>query len=75
LKALGATLGLLQTDPATFLQGAAGGELDVQALVDERAQAKRDRNYARSDEIRRQLEAAGVVLEDKPGGKTEWRRK
>jgi cysteinyl-tRNA synthetase len=47
----------------------------VQALVDERAEAKRNKNYARSDEIRKQLEAAGIVLEDKAGGKTEWRRK
>ena len=75
LRALGGTIGLLQTDPATFLQGGAGGELDVQALVDERAEAKRNKNYARSDEIRKQLEAAGIVLEDKAGGKTEWRRK
>ena len=75
LRALGGTIGLLQADPATFLQGGAGGELDVQALVDERAQAKRNKNYARSDEIRKQLEAAGIALEDKAGGKTEWRRK
>jgi len=75
LKALGGTIGLLQADPEKFLQGGAGGELDVQALVDERAEAKRNKNYARSDEIRKQLEGAGIVLEDKAGGKTEWRRK
>jgi cysteinyl-tRNA synthetase len=75
LRALGGTIGLLQADPATFLQGGAGRELDVQALVDERAEAKRNKNYARSDEIRKQLEAAGIVLEDRAGGKTEWRRK
>jgi len=75
LKALGGTIGLLQADPEAFLQGAAGGGLDVQALVDERAEAKRNKNYARSDEIRKQLEGAGIVLEDKAGGKTEWRRK
>jgi cysteinyl-tRNA synthetase len=74
LKALGGTLGLLQTDPATFLQGGAG-QVDVQALIDERARAKLEKNYKRSDEIRRQLEENGIVLEDKPGGKTEWRRK
>jgi cysteinyl-tRNA synthetase len=75
LRALGGTIGLLQADPATFLQGGAGRELDVQALVDERAEAKRNKNYARSDENRKQLEAAGIVLEDRAGGKTEWRRK
>jgi cysteinyl-tRNA synthetase len=76
LKALGGTLGLLQDDPATFLQGAgAGGELDVQKLIDERVAAKQSKNYARADQIRKELEAAGIVLEDKPGGRTEWRRK
>jgi len=74
LKALGATVGLLQADPEAFLQGASV-DLDVQALIDERAKAKQQKDFKRADEIRRQLEAAGVVLEDKPGGKTEWRRK
>jgi cysteinyl-tRNA synthetase len=76
LKALGGTLGLFQDDPATFLQGAgASGELDVQQLIDERIAAKKAKNYGRSDEIRKRLEAAGIVLEDKPGGLTEWRRR
>jgi len=74
LKALGATVGLLQADPEAFLQGASV-DLDVQALIDERAKAKQQKDFKRADDIRRQLEAAGVVLEDKPGGKTEWRRK
>ena len=73
LRALGGTLGLLQHDPAAFLQ--AGIELDVQALIDERAAAKNARNYPRADAIRRQLEEAGIALEDKPGGLTEWRKK
>jgi cysteinyl-tRNA synthetase len=76
LKALGGTIGLFQDDPAQFVQGkAATGELDVDALVQERIQAKKDRNFARADEIRKRLDAAGIVLEDKPGGLTEWRRK
>ncbi|MBC8021670.1 MAG: cysteine--tRNA ligase [Burkholderiales bacterium] len=74
LKALGATLGLLQSDPATFLQGVGAG-LDVEALVAERIEARKARDFKRADEIRRQLEDAGIVLEDKPGGTTEWRRK
>jgi cysteinyl-tRNA synthetase len=74
LKALGAPLGLLQADPAAFLQGASVS-LDVQALIDERATAKLARNFKRADEIRKQLEAAGIALEDKPGGATEWRKK
>ena len=73
LKALGGTVGLLQKDPAAFLQG--GVKFDVQALLDERTAAKKARNFPRADEIRRELEAAGIILEDKPGGATEWRRK
>lgn len=76
LQALGGTIGLFQDDPAQFVQGRlAAGELNVDALVQERIQAKKDRNFARADEIRKQLDAAGIVLEDKPGGLTEWRRK
>lgn len=76
LRALGGTIGLFQDAPAAFVQGeATTGALDVDALVAERIQAKKDRNFARADEIRKQLDAAGIVLEDKPGGVTEWRRK
>ncbi|MCA3087023.1 MAG: class I tRNA ligase family protein, partial [Rhodocyclaceae bacterium] len=76
LKALGGTIGLLQDTPEEFVQGAAAsGGLDVDALVAERNASKAAKNFARADEIRKQLDAAGIVLEDKPGGITEWRRK
>jgi cysteinyl-tRNA synthetase len=79
LKALGGTLGFLQQDPALFLQGgvdrSAGEGFDVQRLIDERIAAKRGKDFARADAIRKQLEAAGIALEDKPGGVTEWRKK
>ena len=73
LKALGGTLGFLQSDPAAFQQG--GIEIDVRGLIDERNVAKKAKNFARADEIRKHLEAKGIVLEDKPGGVTEWRKK
>ncbi|MBU0611613.1 MAG: cysteine--tRNA ligase [Armatimonadetes bacterium] len=46
---------------------------DIEALIGERNQARRDRNFARADEIRDQLLADGIVLEDGPQG-TRWRR-
>jgi cysteinyl-tRNA synthetase len=72
LKALGGAVGLLQEDPAKFLQG--GVKFDVDALIRERIDARKAKNFARADEIRKELEAAGIVLEDKPDG-TLWRRK
>ena len=78
LRALGGTLGLLQADPAAFLQGggAAAGGLDeaaIQGLIAERAAAKHAKNFAEADRIRQSLLAQGVVLKDGPGG-TTWER-
>jgi cysteinyl-tRNA synthetase len=75
LKALGGTLGFLQADPETFMKGDASGDVDVDAKVAERNAAKKAKNYALADSLRKELEEAGIVLEDKPGGMTEWRRK
>ena len=74
LKALGGAVGLLQADPEAFLKGAQVS-IDVEAKIAERAAAKKAKEFARADGIRKELEAAGIVLEDKPGGVTEWRRK
>jgi len=46
----------------------------IEALIAERDQARRDKDWARSDEIRDELLAQGILLEDQ-GGKTVWRRK
>jgi len=76
LKGLGGTLGLFQDKPEDFVRGAVqSGGLDVEMLVAERNAAKKARDFARADAIRQQLDEAGIVLEDKPGGITEWRRK
>ena len=78
LKALGGAIGLLQADPEVFLQGAgssSSGDVDVEALIAARSAAKEAKEYARADAIRTQLEAAGIILEDRAGGVTEWRRK
>ena len=41
---------------------------DIQALVDERQQARAEKNWARADEIRDQLAAMGITLKDTPQG-------
>ena len=79
LRHLGAILGLLQDAPETYLKGVgeAGTEslssTEVDVLVEERNQARKDRNFARSDEIRDLLAEQGILLEDGPHG-TTWRR-
>ena len=77
LKAFGLIFGVLQENPEVFLQ-AGGSDLiaaeDVERLIAERIQAKADKNYARADEIRKQLLEQKVVLEDSKAGGTQWRR-
>jgi cysteinyl-tRNA synthetase len=49
-------------------------ELEVEALIQERQQARKDRNFVRADEIRERLSAMGIILEDTPQG-VRWKRK
>jgi cysteinyl-tRNA synthetase len=72
LKALGGCLGILQGDPKTFLR--AGTRLDeatIAGLIEQRAAAKKQKNFAEADRIRNELLAQGVVLKDSPAG-TTW---
>ena len=74
LKALGGVLGLLRQVPQAFLQtGVSLSEADIQAQIQARAQAKKDRDFASADRIRQELAAQGVVLKDSPTG-TTWER-
>jgi len=74
LKALGGILGLLQRDPQAFLQGGTrSADKDIQAKIDARLAARMAKNFAEADRIRKELDAAGVILEDGPAG-TTWRR-
>ena len=74
LKSLGSVLGLLQRDPRAFLQG--GNDIDssrIEALIRQRMDARKSKNFAESDRIRDELLQSGIILEDGPQG-TTWRR-
>ena len=49
-------------------------DADIDRLIEERAAARKAKNFKESDRIRDLLAANSVVLEDMPGGKTLWRR-
>ena len=77
LRALAGILGLLVRDPEQYLRGAGAGDLgeaEIEALIAQRVEARRNRNWAESDRLRDELKTRGVLLEDAPGGKTVWRR-
>lgn len=90
LKALGSLLGLLQQEPADYFKvptrysaasmakdGGASqaiSESDIESLILARSDAKQARNYVEADRIRDVLHNAGVELDDKAGGRTQWRR-
>jgi cysteinyl-tRNA synthetase len=61
-------------EPGAAGAGAALTDADIERLIDARAAARKARDFKESDRIRDQLAAAGVLLEDQPGGKTLWRR-
>ncbi len=71
LRAAGALLGILQADPKTWFRG--GGGEDIEAAIAERLAARKARDFARADAIRRDLAERGVILEDSAAG-TTWRR-
>jgi cysteinyl-tRNA synthetase len=78
LRCMGAMLGVLQQDPDKYLKRSAGAgglsDAQVEALVVARNVARAAKNYAESDRIRAQLNDAGILLDDKAGGGTQWRR-
>jgi cysteinyl-tRNA synthetase len=85
LRGMGRVLGILQQPPADYLRRPARGpggasspttlaDADIEALIEARRAARAARNFAESDRIRDRLAGEGIVLEDRPGGRTGWRR-
>ena len=89
LRSLAGVLGITVTPKEWFSLGAklvsqAGARVaagattladaEIAQRIEARIAARKAKNWTESDRIREELAAAGVILEDKPGGKTEWRR-
>ena len=76
LKTLGEILGLLQNSPESFFKQSANdaglNDEAIQQLIDQRLQARQDKNWGEADRIRDELKAQGVILEDGAGG-TSWK--
>ena len=72
LRAAGNIIGLLTDDPQAWFQGGADTSW-IDRLIGERLEARRARDFARADAIRRELAAGGITLEDNQTG-TTWRR-
>ena len=71
-----AVLGLARVPPGSWLRDP-GGAIDtawVEDRIAARAAARKARDFARADAVRDELLHAGILLEDRPGGVTEWRR-
>ena len=78
LRYLGGIIGLLQSDASEFLKSKAGqgvglSDTAIDELVEQRLQARADKNWADADRIRDELSAAGIVIEDGAEG-ARWRR-
>ena len=67
-------LGLLYQDPSVWFRGESTDEAqEIEKLIAERKEAKKNKNFALADKIRDDLKAQGIVLEDSPTG-TTWKK-
>ncbi|MGE5710640.1 MAG: cysteine--tRNA ligase [Nitrospira sp.] len=84
-RSLGNNLGLFQLDKWTFVGRPTGVRIvrdeddqltdeQIERLVLERLDARKQKNFAKADEIRKSLAANGIIIEDKPDGTSRWKR-
>lgn len=73
MLAAGALLGLLQKNPEDWARGDAGDAQRIDTLVAKRIEARKAKDFAEADRIRKELAAEGVEIMDGPQGST-WRR-
>ena len=71
LYSTGNLLGLLQNETNQWFRGMSDND-EIERLILQRDYYRAEKNYAEADNIRKQLEYVGIILED--GAKTTWRR-
>ena len=80
LKRMGDVLGILQQPWQSYFESRTQNQMEqiaidpetIEGLITERNEARKSKNFKRADEIRDELQAAGILLEDKPDG-TVWK--
>ena len=72
LLAMGQLLGFFGQSAEQWFKG--DGDEDIQSLIDARTAAKKAKDWEKADKIRERLAEAGIILEDRPDGTTDWRR-
>ena len=79
LRKLGYVMGILQQNPEAYLKAGKTEQDDaevarIEALIEERKNAKKNKDWAKADAVRNELQGMGIIIEDGPNG-TTWRRK
>ena len=79
IKSMANELGILQYNPQEYLKGTLWkteglAENEIETFINQRIEAKANKDFALADKIRNDLTAQGIILEDSPNG-TTWRRK
>ena len=74
LHSFGEVLGLFQQDTEAFFDSDKGDDVElIKALISARNEARDDKDWGKADQVRDELKARGIILED-AAGKTIWRR-
>ncbi len=73
LHSFGDVLGLFQQDSEDFLLGDSDDIVKIESLIEQRNTARAEKDWVKADQVRDELTALGIVIEDN-AGQTSWRR-
>jgi cysteinyl-tRNA synthetase len=76
LLSSGKLLGFFNQTPEEWFRGDVGSDesTSIDSLVNQRIEAKKAKDWATADRIRKELAEQGIILEDRPDGTTDWRK-